>query len=360
MTAKIRRRTPLLYGITFRIILFIAAGCMVLSYLAVYINPIKSPIPLFFGLFWIPILTLNLLLLIIALLRRSYSAWIPLVALLPALLFSETFFKISGKNDTVYEGIKMRVETYNVGMFNAAKGISDRKEALRLIEKHIASVGSDAVCLQEVFLFDKEHIKEIFPEYKYRVYHFFPTKNHHCFGNVILSKHKIAGSGCISFKKSTNLALYADIIFYNDTIRLYNTHLESYNISFAALASAKKSNEVADYLGSKVKNTTVTRSKQVDAIFKNMASSPYPSIVCGDFNDTPMSYAYHKLSRRKKDTFKESGKGFSATYSALWPLLRIDYIFIPNNYECIRHSTPKLYFSDHYPTIAEFLKPSDL
>ena len=67
-----------------------------------------------------------------------------------------------------------------------------------------------------------------------------------------------------------------------------------------------------------------------------------------------MSYTYHKLSYNRKDTFKESGKGFAATYSVLWPMLRIDYVFIPESFEGLSHKTIKCDFSDHYPVVTEF------
>ena len=50
----------------------------------------------------------------------------------------------------------------------------------------------------------------------------------------------------------------------------------------------------------------------------------------------------------------EVGKGFGATYSMLWPLIRIDYILIPEHYGAVSHSVPKSKCSDHYPVVAEF------
>lgn len=361
-----RRRTPLFYGVTFRLILIVAASFLLLSYLSVYINPASFSVPLFFGLFFIPIVAINLFLLITALIRRSHSAWIPLIALLPALLFAEAFFKVGNKKGPENDEAKIKIESYNVGMFYSSKENADRHKILSLIEKHVAAEGADVVCLQEVFLDDKSLINKIFNEYKYRVSHLFPTKNGHCFGNLILSRHKIVSAGRIGFNRSTNLSIYADIIMHGDTVRLYNNHLESYNISFtnlvkkieeARLRGSKEMKTDIKDVHSKMKNTVIRRSKQVDAIFGSIALSPYPTIICGDLNDTPMSYTYHKLSRKKKDTFRESGYGFAATYKSLWPLLRIDYIFVPTDYECISHNTlKKITLSDHYPIVAEFIQ----
>ena len=40
-----------------------------------------------------------------------------------------------------------------------------------------------------------------------------------------------------------------------------------------------------------------------------MKSCPYPIIICGDFNDTPVSYAYQQLGDNMIDAFLESGNG---------------------------------------------------
>ncbi|MGM9774982.1 MAG: endonuclease/exonuclease/phosphatase family protein [Candidatus Egerieousia sp.] len=358
------RRRPLLFGITFRLILFVAATSLLLSYLSVYINPEKFSLPLFFGLYFIPILGINILLCLIAIVFKSKSAWIPIVILLPGFLYAERFYKIGSNNTIESEGIKLSLETYNVGMFQSSKKEMSRSETLNKIEGQIRKNSPDIVCLQEVFLENEKQVERIFPEYSYRTYHLYPIRNGKFFGNVILSKHEIFSEGVLDFPKSTNLSIYSDIVFFGDTIRVYNNHLESYNISFTSLIQklSKDQKENAEMLTNdiidvhaKVKGTMIRRSKQVNTIFGSISESPYNTIVCGDFNDTPMSYTYYKLSHDKKDTFRDSGKGFSATYSHLWPLLRIDYVFIPKGYECVSHKTIRQTYSDHYPVLTEFI-----
>ena len=41
----------------------------------------------------------------------------------------------------------------------------------------------------------------------------------------------------------------------------------------------------------------IQRADQVDIIKEDIRLSPYPVIVCGDFNDTPVSYTYKTLSK---------------------------------------------------------------
>ncbi|HON55375.1 MAG TPA: endonuclease/exonuclease/phosphatase family protein, partial [Bacteroidales bacterium] len=89
----------------------------------------------------------------------------------------------------------------------------------------------------------------------------------------------------------------------------------------------------------------------------HMSKSEYPAIICGDFNDTPMSYTYHILMKGMKDSFRESGRGFSATYSYLWPMLRIDYILYPEKFWSMSHITQKVPYSDHYPVFSGIIIP---
>ncbi len=79
------------------------------------------------------------------------------------------------------------------------------------------------------------------------------------------------------------------------------------------------------------------------------------TIVCGDFNDTPMSYTYHQLQKKHKDCFVEAGNGFGATYSRLWPALRLDYILIPEEYRTIYHQIERVPYPDHYPVLTEII-----
>ena len=62
-----RRERKHSFGSVLFTLLAAVAGCgLLLSYLALFFNPTQHPVPMFFGLYYIPILLLNLLLLLIA------------------------------------------------------------------------------------------------------------------------------------------------------------------------------------------------------------------------------------------------------------------------------------------------------
>lgn len=420
-----RKRSPLLFGLTFRVILIVAAAAMFLSYLSVYVNPSVFSLPLFFGLYFVPILGINLLLLLVAMLRRSASAWICVAAILPSLLYSELFFKIGHKEEAQKEGIALKIESYNVGMFSSSANGLSRAECRKEVGNHFAENLPDIVCLQEFFAESYTQADTIFSAYPHRHYHLFKARNGKLFGNIILSKFPIVERGRLSFPNSTNLSIFADIEHYGRTLRIYNNHLESYNVSFTALAhkaaellrkkadaaeeathrlaekfrkenpSAEKSSAGNSTAGNpsgrissagapsaesyreendgkresageeitrdivetheKMLGTFIKRSQQVDRIIGHINETPHRTIICGDFNDTPMSYTYHTLSKNRKDTFEEAGKGFGATFIPVWPLLRIDYLLVPEDSQCITHTILKTQLSDHYPVSAEII-----
>ena len=100
-----------------------------------------------------------------------------------------------------------------------------------------------------------------------------------------------------------------------------------------------------------MKKSITRRPKQVDKVFSDIENCPVEAFVCGDFNDNPMSYSYYRLTRGRKDSFVEAGEGFGATFARMWPLLRIDYILLPDRFNALEHKCPRIGFSDHYPVI---------
>ena len=105
----------------------------------------------------------------------------------------------------------------------------------------------------------------------------------------------------------------------------------------------------------RLKRAFVKRGKQADIISMHIASCPYKTIVCGDFNDTPASYVYRSIRGNLKDAFVESGSGFGQTYAGKFPQFRIDYILHSKDFTSKQyHSIPET-ITDHYP-IVTYLK----
>ena len=80
-----------------------------------------------------------------------------------------------------------------------------------------------------------------------------------------------------------------------------------------------------------------------------------PVIVCGDFNEPPLSYNYRQMQKAGfVDTFTKAGRGIMSTYAGKLPLLRIDYIWAKDGVKPLAFRRSKLKASDHYPIMLDF------
>lgn len=346
-------------GITARVLMLLSAALLILSYSAMFVNPSKAWYFSILGLLFIPFFLLNLIILIWAICKRSNTFIIPLVVLLPSLLLIGRYFRFSsGGSEKGGESIK--VMTYNVGRFTLGKGY-DYSSSLDSISKFVQKSGADVVCLQEFNPVRTDSMPKLLSEYfpEYFSCYFINVNAGGNSGNITLSKFPIENRGHFDFEQSSNLAIYSDILIGNRKIRIYNCHFQSYSISLASFARNWRDSSVRRETEYKMKTSIIKRPRQVEQVLADIENCPVEPIVAGDFNDTPMSYTYHRLHKGRKDAFVEAGSGFGATYSFLWPLIRIDYILFPSEFSGISYSCPHLHYSDHFPVISEFSLPEN-
>lgn len=185
------------------------------------------------------------------------------------------------------------------------------------------------------------------------------------FGVIIFSKYPIVNRHTITTYPNEYNAIfqYVDIVKNADTLRIFNIHLQSLkftpvnlqyidNPSIESNVDIEKSKNII----SKFKAGFLKRKAQAERIKEEINKSPYPVIVCGDFNDVPNSYAYETIGKNLQNAFEKKGAGLGRTFSGIAPTLRIDNIFVDpqyqvNQYVCI---TKKL--SDHFPIITDITK----
>ncbi|HSI91209.1 MAG TPA: endonuclease/exonuclease/phosphatase family protein, partial [Adhaeribacter sp.] len=179
------------------------------------------------------------------------------------------------------------------------------------------------------------------------------------FGMAIFSKFPIVNKGSIEFGKLTqNHAMFADIKMGDDTIRVYNFHLQSMNIeeqdivaSYAGENKGKMSR--ARQLAVRLKGGFIKRSAQVDTLISHFRKSPYPIIIGCDLNDTPYSYSYNRLHNLFGNAFVDAGNGFGSTYNGKLPFLRIDNQFYSKHFKVTDFMVhTEIPYSDHFPVSA--------
>jgi endonuclease/exonuclease/phosphatase family metal-dependent hydrolase len=99
------------------------------------------------------------------------------------------------------------------------------------------------------------------------------------------------------------------------------------------------------------------RSKQAELVRRELDGSPYPVILCGDFNDLPNSFTYFKIKGDRNDAFLQRGFGVGRTFASLSPTLRIDYILADKTLAVEQFKKTITPWSDHYPLVADFKLP---
>ena len=101
----------------------------------------------------------------------------------------------------------------------------------------------------------------------------------------------------------------------------------------------------------KLAEASAIRAPQADTIAHEITASPHPYIiVCGDFNDTPISYTHRTIAQDLDDAFTQAGRGLGISYNQNRFYFRIDNILTSKNlraYNCTVDRSIKE--SDHYP-----------
>ena len=157
-------------------------------------------------------------------------------------------------------------------------------------------------------------------------------------------------------KNINKYCIYSDLLIKEDTIRVYNIHLASnwFNNSDYTFMKNPQQEIRKGVLGiiKRMKNSYVKRAEQAEMIREHINTSPHPIIICGDFNDTPLSYAYNHIKGNLTDAFNISGKGVGKSFIKI-PALRIDYILHNKDIKSSNYTRHNKQLSDHYPISCE-------
>jgi endonuclease/exonuclease/phosphatase family metal-dependent hydrolase len=263
----------------------------------------------------------------------------------------------------------MTVMSYNVRYFKDFNYSPPQNRALRTkIMKLIEDCHPDILCLQEFFTSEsprEDDNRTFISERMGLPYRYFSSdhnfENNHS-GVILFSRYPIVHAAKIALgeSRSGESAVYADIVKNGaDTFRLFTLHLQSVYLTRKDLAGIQKVKTQEDtglvasrIIVSKLKKAFLQRERQARKVAAAVRRSPYPVILCGDFNDTPNSYSYFTIRGKLQDAFLEKGFGFGRTYSGIAPTLRIDYIFASPSIGILSFRRIKKVLSDHYPIIA--------
>ena len=264
----------------------------------------------------------------------------------------------------------LRVLSWNVSSWdelNKAKkgGTSDRPLMMAEIKKYDA----DILCFQEFM--ESRNLDLFAPtideivKMGYPYYYYIPSyseKQYSEMGMAIFSKYPVTNTGMHDFgdEVSVQQMIYADVKVNQQTVRVFTVHLQSVRFGAEEYQSLDqiKHREKGGFkdsktIISKLKKGYRYRGNQADIVHDFVLKSPYPAIVCGDFNDVPNSYTYFTIKGDLQDAFLQKGSGIGRTFRFISPTLRIDYIFVDKKYSIYQFHRLTVPWSDHYGIMAD-------
>ncbi len=267
----------------------------------------------------------------------------------------------------------LRVMSWNVEHFDILehKSHPERKdEMIGMINEY----QPDIACFQEMVgsdLFSSaiNYVPDFMSRLNMADYHYsynykLDFDNKHHFGIIIFSKYPIIKKQTFAYDKRdyNSTFQYVDIVKNTDTFRVFNIHLQSLKFSnenrrYIDDPSMKDESDIEESKSVivKLKIGFLKRKLQSERIKEEVDKSPYPVIVCGDFNDVPNSYAYKTIGSGMKNAFTEKGAAIGRTFSGISPTLRIDNIFADKNFDVKQYVRIKKKLSDHFPIIADLV-----
>ena len=350
----------------YRILAVYSILVMILIYLAVSSHWIAGFMMMSFPV----VIIANLIFLVLFLLIDRKRAFGPVLIIAISLLFLPRTYGFADKTAVGMGNSKsFKIMDYNVHEFNAyasqkSDDLSENGETGNMVN-WITNADADILCMAEYRTaknFPNLKVNSTLLNKGYKFSRFLENEksgSHNNYrGMALFSKYPIIGSKQKSFAYLNGM-LQADIKINGDTVRVISVHLYSMTLQLSKLVGQRKANGVKKegrIVFSRIKNGFVGHAMEFEELEAWIKSSPYPVIVCGDFNETPYGYVYGKTRDMLTNAFEEKGRGFGFTYNHLPYFIRIDHQFYDSKKLDLLHfeTIDSVKYSDHYPLIGTY------
>lgn len=331
-------------------------------------NPESFPELACLGMFFPFALLVNLLFIPIWIFIKWKRLWIPVAALVLAYVPIRTFIPINFSFGKETNEECIRVVSYNVCGFG---GNYKYEQAVDTVAGYLKRIDADIVCLQE----DKggkggdgfNKMKELYP-YNDTI-HF---SNDVIFNSIgIHTRYPIIRKERLPIESRSNGAIAYYLQVEEDTVIVINNHLESTHLTDnerqryqeVLKGEVERDSAEAEMLVIMKKLASHMGSRAIQARIVNEfveSHRQYPIILCGDFNDTPISYTRQTVATHLTDCFVSAGCGLGLSFNLKGFNLRIDHLMCSSHFEPIRCFVDnEMDASDHYPVVCWLKKASN-
>lgn len=317
--------------------------------------PILSTMGMAFPLF----LLVNLAFLFFWLLFKWTKSWIPIGGFLLAYVPISIYMPIHPGSSADEDDLKLI--SYNVCTYG---GNFKYEQGFETVRDYLKENMADIVCIQEDVDSWRGYVKQEYDKF-YAYNDTAVIANHNKSFNAlgIHTKYPILRRERVNYDSSSNGSVAWWLNVKGDTVIVVNNHFESCHLNntdrrqyrqilHGEMTSDSVRNE-SQLLLVKLAEANAKRCKQIDAVLDYVRQhSQYATIVCGDFNDNPISYSRHAMSEMLTDCYVATGTGIGLSYNQKAFSFRIDHVF------CSEHFTPslckidsKMDASDHNPVL---------
>lgn len=330
---------------------------------ATFVSPARWPwtgvLTLGFPFFVAAVVMTGVLVLLLA--RRFW--YVPVVGLAACGVSLRTYFPINISHKVPADAIK--VLSYNT------HGFGDKatdEEGRNIVAEYIRTSGADIVCTQENSYgpgaaFDSLMNAICEPPMRWDTVYI----NGNTYGLFthfpLLSKRKIYDKGY------NGAAEFRLLLAPKDTLIVVNCHLQSMMLSqedrdsYHNLVKDPTENTEATSrrLFSKISQAASIRAEQVEILANYLDSLRGRNIIlCGDFNDTPVSYTHRRIvSSGLNDAFTRSGNGLGRSFNRDAIVVRIDNILHSDHWQPYGATVDNsIDASDHYPIFTYLVRCS--
>ena len=334
----------------------LAAIALLISSLAGLVKPSTNIFVSLASYGYLFLLFINVLFAVFWLCLKSRWFILSLAVILLRFNLVHRYVQLGGTEDVeVVSEDDIKLLSFNVNIFKWSDSASRNTLDIVRTEK------PDVICFQEFFTNLPYPILDTMKALGYSDMHNFMKTSKGVYGCTTFSRYKMIKKDKVGGTRT----IFTDIVKGSDTIRIYNVHLDSYHLDETDEAEIDKmSHGKVDTVTSrrtmrKFKTTLLKHENEVALLESHIEQCPYPSLLCGDFNDPPASYAYGRLIKHYSDAFCKKGHGFGSTYNGDFPAFRIDYILFDDNFKALSYKRITSDISDHYPIIATLQKKTD-
>lgn len=338
-----------------------AVGMLLLCAASVYVSPARCSWTSVLGLGFPVVVGSCVVVGLLSLIFTPKRTWISLLGILLCCGSLRNYCPVNLPHDIPEDAY--HIMTWNIG------GVSWEDSSRNALKAYLCVAQPHLLCIQEINSARSDTLaqtlRHILP------YSNYSGRNNEETGVMILSRWPIIHVDTIMGTGAHRAQHYTLLMAPGDTLHVVNVHLQSMHLDadvrtdYSAIVKGQQTNRdtmrtTSRTLLQQVRENGIIRAHQTDSVVQYLSQlSGKKIIICGDFNDTPISYTRQQIikSAPLTDCWRAAGNGIGRTFNRDAIYVRIDHIFCSEaHFKPYGARIDHTRLSDHYP-VDVYLRP---